>query len=440
MTAKSNVFIFAIILMLVAGCTQAPTSPSSTQQVIKTPFGTPTISVNTPVPTETNTIVSPITNSPFDKCLSVESNYRSDLAFTGSLILTGTVDIGNDLVRYTDYKIDMETVEKIELSKPGENIFNVSISPDGNWMAYEKYVLESESDDLIISDIEGKHQKVISWKNEWTYIASWLDSKRLMIGIDGASNSDGSVSVPSFLVFNPFTGEHQTLKPDLSDVFETVDFSGLTGRSYNPELDRIVYLEGDMGFIKPPHYILWDITQQQSLASFEMIIQPTALPAWSPDGKSFGLAASIKEDIFQTWPAYELYRVGRDGQTTQLTHLTDYYPWVYIEDYSWSPDGKYIAFWFSWWSGENPGWDLFARRYLALVDTENGQVTNYCIEGKPANSGRMPLPVWSPGGGQLAMESPISEGGSQVVIIDMESRHAFQVGENMTPVGWMVAP
>lgn len=437
----SLVCVMALVIMV--GCVQTSALPSVSQNLTETPQITPTLPTETLAPKETVAVTLPVSSSsPLSKCLTIESNYSVNSLSTGILVLSGIEDIGNNLVRYTAYKINMETNEKLEFSNSGKNILYVSISPDRKWIAYKKYILDSKSGNLIITDSLGKQQKIIPWENEWGNISSWLDSKRLLMDVDTISNSDTSIASRSstFLVLNPFTNERHMLQPDFPNIFESQGFNGLVGTAYNPKLDQVVYLQGDPSFSEPLHYVLWDIDRQRSLVSFEVVIQPTALPSWSPDGGKFALAASLKEDILQTWPAYELYSVSRDGQVTQLTHLTDYYPWVYIDNYSWSPDGKHIAFWFSSWSKEKPDYELQTERYLAIVDIENKTVTNYCMQGKLGDSGRVALPVWSPNGKQLVVESPSSEGHTQVVLIDLDRQIALKLSEDMKPEGWMVAP
>lgn len=424
------------------GCTQAPVLPTNIQTPA-TPSTTPIISTQTITPTETANVIQPTeASSLLDNCVAIESNHLTIPMSLGEIILSGIENIGNNLVRYTAYKINMATNEKLEFSQPGENILELSITPDGKWMAYEKYDVNNEKGYLIVTDPSGEKQLNIPWESEWIYISSWLDNNRLLIGTYVTTNNESPEVNQSqnFQVFNPFTKERRILQPKLTDIFEAQGFSGITGRGYNQELDRVVYLKGDKAFLDPLHYILWDMNQKRSLADFEVVIQPTAFPSWSPDGSKFALAASIKKDILQSWPAYELYSVSQDGQVIQLTNLTNYYPWVYIDDYSWSPDGKYIAFWFSWWAEENPGWELQAERYLAVTNIEDGTVTNYCIPGQPEQNGRMSVPVWSPNGKQLVIKSISSDGGSAVVLFDLKKQLAVKIDENLKPEGWMVAP
>jgi hypothetical protein len=425
---KTALFLTLIFALLI-GCGQLPLSPTGnateTQYPAATPAGT-SILTETRTPDVPKEIVSPI-----DSCLTVESRPISNWNSEGILILKGTEGIGNNLVKRMSYKINMATSEIVGLSKPEERLSDLAVSPDGKWLAYRIYSTNNKNADLVISNAANEQHLIIPWENEWYWIASWLDENKLMIG----------VGADSYLVFNPFTNERLLLNSELPNIFNAQGFSGLVGGGYNKNLNQVVYVQGDPLFLEPLHYVLWDIDQRRSLASFEVAIEVSTTPRWSPSSDEFAIALSLNvEKPHENWSAYELYSVSREGQVIQVTNLTDDYPWVYIEDYSWSPDGRYIAFWFSWWTEQLEGFGLFDDRYLAVVDTEFSIVTNYCIKGNPENSGKVPPPVWSPNGEQLVIESPSSEDHSQVVLIDLKSQKAFQIGKDMKPVGWMVAP
>src|SRR5258707_11679965 len=150
----------ALIILLLTSCDGSPTSMTN-NIILATPSLFPA-SPKTPIPTPIETISAAFhasSSSLLNRCLTVETNSPASSLSTGALILSSTKDIGNGLVRYTAYGINMATNEKVELSKPGENALHVSISPDGRWMAYEKYVLINKSDNLIIVDSLGKQQK-----------------------------------------------------------------------------------------------------------------------------------------------------------------------------------------------------------------------------------------------------------------------------------------
>ena len=436
-------FLYSVVIsvFIIVSCTQVPyLATGQPTELMNTPPSTSTAIIKHLPSSEGIATKSPtLVDSSNDGCLEVKYDIYSNWVSNGSLILIGREDIGNGLLRHVGYLANMDTREKSEITKPGENIFDISISPDRKWMAYELYELSSKSDNLIIADYSGNQLLRIPWEAEWIYISSWLDNTRLILGTNTES-TEGSLDGPYFLTLNPFTNERAILVSDFQQIFEATGFTGLDGRGYNSGLDRVVYLRGDQAFLNPLHYILWDIDQHQMLADFEVVIKATAYPSWLPDGSNFILAASIKDEIYKTWPAYELYNISRDGQIKQLTHLTDNYLWTFIEDYSWSPDGNHIAFWFSWWSDKKPSWDLLGKRYLAIVNTENEEINIYCVEGFPGKDGRVPIPVWSPNGSQLAVQSRSNQGNHQVMIIDLEKQMAVQLYEDLTPVGWMVSP
>ncbi len=420
------VLIFAPLI----GCAQPGLLQSDNLSQTQNPTITP---AETLILKETRTPDIPSKNvSPIDGCLTVESGPISDWNLGGILILGSTEDIGNNLVRRTGYKINMDTMETIELVKPEERLRDLAVSPNGKWLAYEIISASNKKPNLVISNASSDQQLVIPWEAEWIWIATWLDDNRLLIGL-GAN---------SYLVFNPFTGERQLFKPDIPGVFSGQGITGLTGRSFNPALDRAVYLEDKLLEDGSWHYVLWAIDQQQSLADFRVIIQPTAFPWWSPDGTKFAIANSVAES-YQGWPAYELFSVNGDGETTQLSNLSTFFPFVYIDQLSWSPDARHLAFWFSWWPHQPPDYDYGipdGERYLAIVDTEKLEIRNYCILGNFDISGRIPAPVWSPDGTHLAVVSPSTEGHSQVVLVDLSNERAIRIGKDMIPIGWMVAP
>lgn len=428
---KRTKFTLLLVLILspLIGCAQLPSSPSGNATEAEY---TATTLTGTPISTETKVSETPTdTVSRIDGCLTIESSPISNWNSEGISILSGTEDIGNNLVRRTGYKINMDTREIVELVKSDESLSDMAVSPDGKWLAYRIYSTNNKDANLVISNVTNEQHLSIPWENEWYWIDSWLDENRLLIGI-GAD---------SFLVLDPFTNERLLLNPELPNIFKAQGFSGLHGRGYNRDLDRVVYVQGDSLFLEPLHYVLWDINQQRSLASFEVVIEVSTTPRWSPNSDKFAIALSLNmENPQENWPAYELYSISREGQVIQITNLTDFYPWVYIEDYSWSPDGRFIAFWFSVWSEQMDGYGLGSERYLAIVDTETGAVKKYCIRGNPGDDGKVSPPMWSPSGKQLVVESLSSKDHSRVVLIDLESQQSIQIGEDMEPIGWMVTP
>ncbi len=107
----------------------------------------------------------------------------------------------------------------------------------------------------------------------------------------------------------------------------------------------------------------------------------------------------------------------------------------------WSPDSRYIAFWFTHWQqSEQPYYDTLGDRYLAVLDTTTDLVTSYCINGeKNATIGirKYPAPLWSPDSKQVVVQSQVTSDSFKTILIDVQENRAFHIGDNLAPEGWM---
>jgi hypothetical protein len=103
--------------------------------------------------------------------------------------------------------------------------------------------------------------------------------------------------------------------------------------------------------------------------------------------------------------------------------------------YSWSPDGRHIAFWLI----TDPEHDH--RVNLAILDTATLDVVNYCITYEYIHQFARPL-LWSPNSQQLVLEAgTLYDNKPQlVVVVDIVQGWAAEIAEEMMPVGWMVTP
>jgi hypothetical protein len=449
-------------------------TPTRTVMAILTASHTPTIAVETHIPTLTPTIktktkiatsiISPTATAEATwaiqpearlkiKCLEIAPATPSNLASNGILVLDSQVDLGNGLISRDTYSLNMATGLQTKITQSIENLIEFAVSPDRHWMAYYQSLSDETGDkdiakNLVIATADDQQFKVIPWDAEWGFITAWLDNQRLVINMNIGEEANPVEKSSTFLVINPFTGERRILRPDYPDIYDfppVPSWRGWGETVYDSTLTRVVYLQGgEDGSPSPIHYVLWDIEKKQSRVSLKIIGDLETVPRWSPDGSRFALAPSLfQQDIQKIWPSYEIQIVDRNGQTIQTTHLTDYYPWVYIADLSWSPDGQYIAFWFSTFT-EKPDFHTHITQFLAVLDTTNGIVTNYCIPGdydaQVASSRLIPPPLWSPNGKQLIIKNRYTEDASRVILIDLAQGWAAQIAENMEPVGWMVSP
>jgi hypothetical protein len=368
------------------------------------------------------------------ECPTIEPKI-SGLTANGTLILGG---IG------TTYLLDMSSTTMTEMSRPNESLQEFSVSPNQRWIAYYEGEFNQSDANLIVAGVNNQIYKTLPWESAWGAFR-WLDNERLIIRTIPQSEPNSVTNHNTdFLVFNPFTGERQTVKvdyPNIYNLYPLPDWDGWGVTVYNQTLTQVVYLEGDVS--GPLYYVLWDLQKKSQITNLQIVGDLDANPRWSPDGEQFAVAPSLFSKMKQ-YPSYELYSVTKDGDTKQLTYLADYYPWVYIADLSWSPDSRYIAFWFSHWQqSESPSYQSAGDRYLAVLDTETGLVTDYCINGEnDASIGLRiyPPPLWSPDSKQVVIQSQVTEDSFKTILIDIQENRAVHIADDLTPVGWMVSP
>lgn len=355
-----------------------------------------------------------------EKCPDIETDF-SKLNSSGTLILDGD----------ETYRMDMDSLVKTQLSQSGNNFYYFAASPEHNWISY----ISGETDELVIEG-GSDEAKFMLWEEDWAY-AKWVNEEQLIIDLIQEESSFYTVS--KFLVLNPFTNERYFLVADYPEVFYDYWYRVI---EYNKNLDQVVYLQG--GISGPFYYTLWDIKSNSALAQLDPSGDMHVSPQWTSDGSRFAMALNLFSKP-KDFPSYEIFEVSQDGTINQLTHLSDHYPWFYISDLSWSPDNRYIAFWYSYWSDVQPWYSDIADRYLGILDLKTGITTNYCFHGEldaQIGANIYSPPLWSPDGRQIIFQSQVGEDyfDSQTVLLDVKENHAFLIGEVLEPVGWLKAP
>jgi Tol biopolymer transport system component len=168
------------------------------------------------------------------------------------------------------------------------------------------------------------------------------------------------------------------------------------------------------------------------------------LPLWSVDGANLAIIANIVNDSSAT--KNEFFIVSKDGgEFRQLTHLTDEFDHVSIDNYAWSPDGKQIAFWLN--DGTRDTTMQGKASELMLLDVTTGEITDLCMQGISIRFNDdtdgihmiYPQPVWSPDGSQIMITQLDTKNSKKynVLVVDIASKSAYKVAENLEPVGWM---
>jgi hypothetical protein len=454
MRIKHVIIIFWIPFFLIS-CAGGNHSPS--QNIGSTPQNTP-LTPSSVTPTETHSplpavlpsaspilpTIQSITATPEDPfyiegiqqdCLKISPEIPDSVDLpSGELVLQS-----NTYKTISSYLLDLHTMEKIAIPNMGRKyVTAITTSSSGKWTAYT--TVNSPDGPIIdhailIISPDGKIRQLLD-KDSLPQIGQglieqWLDDQRLVIGF-GKDIIQDNYS----LILNPFTGASQKFQSALPGLFTwlTDNYWGNANISrliFNPDLSEALY-PSTSGLV------LWDLKLQKPIKQFDN--PPTMMvshPVWSPDGQSF-IVDLAKFATSQKTQAYtNLYLVTKTGEIDQLTTFPKAFPGSFA-DYSWSPDGKLIAFWLM--TGEDQ--QNYPEYQLAIFDLSTRIATNYCL---PAYQWRALTPDWSPIWSLDGRWLAIATGGNQeqvdqTVLVDRINHRAYVVADNVVPTGWMKAP
>jgi len=429
---KTDLLFFSLIMVL-AGCTSGlpvtgTSAPAYTVSPSPSATYTPTVS-----PLKTPSILPDARMEV--QCLDILPTLPPNLKSEGILVL-------RDEFSTDTFLMDLATGQTNKLSQAGEYFPEFYVSPNHNWMAYVDWKNPPSDNLWYVANVEGQVSKIVPDSYLWDLVG-WLDNEQLVVRLDtfiptsepSSMPSLDMTEVPTLLILNPFTGERRILEPDIPDLVpwggKIPWWDGWSGLVYDPTLKYAAYLGKD-------GLTLRDLENAHTIAS--VLLDIYSRPFWSPDGERFAVADSL--DYSKS--AYEIYVMSLNGKVLQLSNLSAYHLSNYISGLTWSPDGRYLAFWLSSWDEEveyyfyntliNP------PASLAVLDTASGKIINYCIQG---DSREFVTPLWSPDGLQIVIledQDTDSVDYDRVILIDLELGLAAQIAENMIPVGWLREP
>ena len=445
---KKPILLVCIVLsILIVGCdTDNRSTPTSLVKLTPPPQSTER-PVKTTIPTSTLTgAPTALTNEHLQtQCLDVAPVPSHDNGSSGIVILQNSSASAALLM-------NMTTREFSPIMAYDEKRANYKVSPDKKLLAYQQITSNTEGvtirNELVIATSNGQALKMLPLEAEWARLVDWLDNQHLIISLASSDPEENAGTKPAtLLILNPFTDEQKFLRPDYPgylDMPSTIVpyWDGWSGVIYNPDLTRAIYPRFVGSGEQIYTYAVWDLTDQKLLSTleneftaFSVFNDKFPIPRWSPDGSQFVFRGMVF--VSDELVAFELYRVALDGQVDQLTQLTSS-ALVQDSNFSWSPDGRYIAVFLNDW-GDNI-WETSAR--VAVLNMETLELTDYCIQvnGK-SNSGGLPSsPIWSPDSKQFLVADWHEENNQRVILVDIEKGFASQIAEGMEPVGWMIAP
>jgi len=382
----------------------------------------------TPTPTATLDLISQLQT----QCLAGRAGLPENASPNGRIVLDSKVTLGNGRSNRDSFLLDVGTCVATRINLANEGGKDFSVSPDRTLLAYQRTLLDAHDnmvgEELVIADKSGEELISLPWEDEWLQIVDWLDNQRVVINLFKRQENLAQMYC-TLLVLNPFTGEHQILIPDFAKMYEYSPFPdwdhwGVT--MYDPTLTRVVYLTENSEF----SYALWDLQAGKRLAILPAVGFFT--PQWSPDGSRFVIEAFNDEQF-----ALELYLVNRDGEIEQITNLYGEDETV-LTNYSWSPDGRYIAAWLSTKSMSKDN-----EVELVILDTTTYEIKHYDVQikhGGGFSSEPPQKPIWSSDGRYLIIEEWFEQDHRQIFLIDVLENVSVSIAKDMEPMGWMVAP
>jgi hypothetical protein len=450
---RKSLSLFAAAIWA-AGCMEAPTSatptspvPAATSITVSQPTSTgrPSTATSTMMPTRPVTPTGTLGPTPLpsptlpaeahlvSRCLSVAPTFQAGQGYSGVVVLASR-STGDDPHRGEVYFYDISAGTTITVENAGPRGV---VSPDGKLLASISVVTNARghvvSKQLAIRDVSGQLVKLIPWEPDWYELLGWVENQSVVIH---QSKPNHSMQADTFLVLNPQTSVRKTLGrrfPDFADSdFVNAFWDGWYEVQYDPTLTRVTYPRPVSGNNRLVTYGLWDVSKQKLITSLDKIyIEPVPFgslayrPVWTTDGSAFVFLG------FTLDAGRDLFRVSRDGQVEQLTHLAKIRK-IQSSNLSWSPNGRYVAMYLNHYGVQED------QAHVAVLDTTTLNLTDYCIGVNYGQGLFPPAAIWSPDSNQFLVTEIGITNPTRVILVDIAKGQAAQIAQDVEPVGWMV--
>jgi hypothetical protein len=323
-------------------------------------------------------------------------------------------------------------------------VWGAYVSPNRNWLIYEVDPDDNSEEHLFVLANSDGVQQIELLFGDWNVSSIfWLNDNVLRV-----TEPDNAVTYINNFALNPFTGTKTALLSDFPKYAGRGADWGIDRNAnelgirkginiiYDPTLTKAVYPHTDGSAA------LFDLETNQEIVRLSAPGRGR-LPKWSPDGKQIAIIGTVS-DSSKGENLDGLLIVSNDGSRIQrLSIPSSGSKKMHIEDYSWSPDGSRIALWLRTDNSEITSAQIPFE--LAVIDLVKNEMTGYCISGTSTIEHEMYTDqaniIWSPDGGQLLIVRYNNENKKETdeIIVDLASKSAYKVAENLQPIGWMTS-
>lgn len=405
---------------------------------IRTPVAnTPPISITqqphnemTLIPSVTATIPSDLSEIKFN-CLKIQNNNFQTIYIGGTIALISIKDINTTEESLLLWNLNSGEQKILSTSLADR----YSVSPKGIFLAFNTATFEGnqlKSMAIKIINSDGNPQTTINQQKDW-YDLYWLNEEDLLVNLLIEKNP--------LVLLSPFENKQEIIEPFPTESVKPFDheliydwgFYAYHKLVYNGDRTRALYPFSENG---EPRIAIHDMTANKDLAIYSTNKGWGVSPKWSPSGDQIAVALNTNSS-FRTdgIDKYEIFIIGHDGDKLYSTNLSDFETSIYVSSLSWSPNGNYIAFWYT------TGKSVHENLELAVLDIKTKKITNYCIiKNKETHSWKRNdiSPIWSPDGSSLLIEVPDNTDQTpNSIIVDIVNVKAFLIKPGFIPVGWM---
>jgi len=306
-----------------------------------------------------------------------------------------------------------------------------AISPNGKWIAFLESTYDAAGKTigryLAVADANGTKSELPTWSFvnvQW--LIGWINDQQIALQIPGKP-------IGTVVTLNPFNGKVDFIPPPTSNLLD-IGYGGFYPGQvlYDPSLTHVLYVDGLKW--EELKYVLKDLSTHQVLWEDEFSYGD--IPKWSPDGKSYALfRPDHKVDPLYSSAREYLFQVTLEGQASPLTRTQP----MSQEVWSWSPNGQFIAIWLVPVDYHQSN---YYTRSLNVIDLRNNSSIDYCLETDDIFSDWPP--IWSPNSQYVAI--PIEVNPFEwnyywkTIIVDIQNNKAYEIMDNVVPVGWMAEP